>query len=465
MADPLRDSFAVDGPECVSPHGREPLPFQRGGVAYALGALSRRGACLIGDDMGLGKTIQALCIANMTAAKHTLVVCPASVRINWKREADKWLLYSRYKIVGYEEAVRHPERIRGTWDQVVFDEAQYLKTFDAKRTEACFSVKARNRLFLSGTPVVNRPIELWPILNNIDPQQWPCRHEFGLNYCQAFPQRKYTRKGVITEWNYKGATNLVALQHWLRSNIMVRRLKKDVLKDLPPKTRQLIELPSTYARATGNLLAQVRKIWAAKRSTLSEGSVSAMAKGEAVTQETMAKIRHEQALDKVPAVAAHVRDVLDSTDKVIVFCHHRDVAALLMQELAAFKPVKLIGGMTDKAKQASQDAFQLGDARVFIGQIEAAGTGITLTAANVVIFAELDWVPGRMSQCEDRAYRIGQTLPVTVQHIVLANSLDVLISKTLMRKQRILDQILDGGYPEEAIDWVETLSTEQMEAA
>ncbi len=438
-------------------------------MAFAKEALRAYKNCVIGDEMGLGKSIQALVTANELGAQRVGVVCPASLRINWQREADKWLVRGTCTALGYEELVNLDKRFEppGPFDVLIVDEAHYLKSPLAQRSVAVLGVQAENRLFLSGTPIVNRPIELWTILHAIDPAAWSTYHEYGLRYCAAFPEtKKVYIKGklkYVTDWNYKGASNLVELQRRLRSTIMVRRLKKDVLKDLPAKTRQLILLPEEYTNASGDLLSAVRKIWKASVSQHSADAVHGLASVvRKDVEDRMARLRHEQALQKVPAVVAHLADLLACEHKVVVFAHHRDVVEKYQELLAAYRPVILYGGMNDKEKQKSVDTFQNNpDCRVFIGGMDAAGVGLTLTAAQTAVFAELHWVPGAISQCEDRLHRIGQKGNVLIQHIVLNKSLDAVMAKVLMRKQLILDKVLDGDSPDtEPFDWLTELAKE-----
>ena len=444
----LRASFATDTAyRCLSPDGRDPYPFQHAGVEYAVGLKD----CLIADDMGAGKTIQGIGWLNMIGARRPLIVCPASLRINWKRELERWALWDpEASIPSYEEVTRHgaPQH-----DVVIFDEAHYLKTPDSKRSVACLKLPAERRLFLTGTPVSNRPIELWPILRSLDPKMWGSRTDYGMTYCGG--------RWNGYEWDFKGASNLVDLQRQLRSRYMIRRLKKDVLKDLPPKTRQLIELPAQSTAKTAELLAAVRTIWKARQSAFDPESVAKLKDARHVVMEKLSATRHEEALSKVPAIVAHIRDLLESVEKVVVFAHHVDVIDGLAAALQEFGVCSVRGGMTDTQKQAGVDAFQSNPAvRVFIGQDQAAREGLTLTAASTVVFAELDWVPGNMCQCEDRCHRIGQKDNVLVQYLVLDGSLDARIAKSIIRKQAVIDQALNADAPSgDDLDWVAALAT------
>jgi SWI/SNF-related matrix-associated actin-dependent regulator of chromatin subfamily A-like protein 1 len=159
----------------------------------------------------------------------------------------------------------------------------------------------------------------------------------------------------------------------------------------------------------------------------------------------------ETALAKVPLVIEYAADILDGgVRKIVIFAHHRDVIAQLAEGLSKFKPVTLTGATSPQARQESIDAFQDDlSVRLFIGNIQAAGTGITLTVSSCCIFAELSWVPAELSQAEDRLHRIGASDSVIAQHLVLEGSLDAMMVHVLLRKQRILDAVLEPPIPQE----------------
>jgi SWI/SNF-related matrix-associated actin-dependent regulator 1 of chromatin subfamily A len=244
-----------------------------------------------------------------------------------------------------------------------------------------------------------------------------------------------------------GATNLEELSARLRATVMIRRTKAEVLPELPPKLRTVIELfPSTEMRAL-----VMRELDAFKKIVGSQGEdpfrtgvQKLKVDYEAIDWENLSVARHETALVKVPLVAGFATEILEGgQSKIVIFAHHRDVIANLQTLLTKYQPVILVGGMCPLAKQASIDRFQRDPScRVFIGNIQAAGVGITLApASSHVVFAELSWVPAELSQCEDRLHRVGTIDSVLVQHLVLAGSLDAIMVKVLLRKQGILDKI------------------------
>ena len=452
------------------PEGLAYLPYQRAGIAYAMS----RPASLIGDEMGLGKTIQAIGTINADAnVRSVLVICPASLKINWAREMRKWLSrplsvsvangvfpQSDVVITNYDILKKHARSIRArSWDMLICDECHALKNPKAQRTQqvlgkrdrdpakAVESIKAGRKLFLTGTPILNRPIELWPLVHALDPTglgaSWKA---FVTRYCDGH-QASYG-------WDVSGASHLDELQDRLRVALMVRRLKSEVLTELPAKRRAVVVLPTdddsaVTAETAGYEAAQASVEEARHAVELAKAEdddtyASAIARLTAASSAAFAeisKLRHATALSKVPQVVAYLRDLVES-EKIVIFAHHLDVLATIAAEYPGC--VVLTGENTQEQRQAAVDRFQTDpDCRLFVGSIKAAGVGLTLTAASHVVFAELDWVPGYITQAEDRCHRIGQANSVLIEHLVLDGSLDVRMANTLIAKQEVIDRALD----------------------
>lgn len=446
------------------------------------------------------------------------MICPASLKINWLRESAKWLTRrmtiaigdsQRFPdrdvvIINYEALAKHctMERQRsknGTlrktyevtdwgilnqpWDLLVVDEAHLIKA-GAKSQRGCIVTNlakqpfVKRKLFLTGTPIVNRPVELWPLISSLDPKTWNSWWKFTQRYCEQH------HDGYAL--NVKGASNLDELQHLLRGTILLRRLKSDVLTELPPKRRQVIELA---ANGAGSVVAQEQAAWQQHQDHIDElrvrveiskasenprdyeEAVAALRAGTSAAFTEMAKVRHAVALAKVPYVIEHVTSALEDNPnyKCVVFGWHLDVLGKIA---AAFAPgVAVVTGEISKDeyqectvchrkvgqpvhcgratlltsdRQKQVDRFQTDpQCQVFVGNIQAAGVGFTLTASSHVVFAELTWVPGELSQAEDRLHRISQRESVLVQHLVLEGSLDAKMAQTLVEKQRVMDEALD----------------------
>jgi len=472
------------------PKDRDYFPFQRAGIHYAL----QRDRVLIGDDMGLGKTVQALGVVNaLPNARRVLILCPASLRINWQREAKAWLVHDWHiqvieqrhgaiknsaerliVIVNYDRlGGKRGEKLWNAlntiqWDVLIADEVHYCKNADSQRAKAVLGTWKRRALdkpglvhntqrvvFLTGTPITNRPIELFPLVRCLDPDG------LGKNFFK-FAERYANAQRGRWGWDFKGASNLDELQDILRQRIMVRRLKQEVLTELPPKRRQVLEFAPNGASAAVEAqnaaaaeheaaikaLAEAAEIAEAMEDE--EGfrqAVKKLREAQRVAFERLAKERHRIAVLKIPYVVEHLTSCLEqSNSKLLVFAHHKDVVHGIEKELTknGTKFVTITGDTPMQKRQDNVDAFQNDkDVRVFIGNIQAAGVGLTLTAGDHVIFAELDWVPANMTQAEDRAHRIGQLNSVLIQYLVFEGSVDARMANTLVEKMHIIDAALD----------------------
>ena len=509
-----------------APDGLDYLPFQRAGIKW----MKERQHTLLGDEMGLGKTVQVLGLINLMKPKHCLVVCPASLKLNWAHEAERWLTDERQVVVvdtktrvealdfaitqgptlfiinyditskGSNYKVQAGKSIsfgpihewmrRTVWNLFVCDEAHYLKSPGTRRTlsilgrERVPAKKGRNAkpeqpaippvpadrvVLATGTPIPNRPIEAQPLLGRLS-KEFSNYWAYANTYCNATPNEFGVDVG--------GASNLGELQERLRSTVMVRRLKRDVLTELPAKMRQVIDLPTDgmskvlkaeksfltkHAKMLKHLRREVNKAHAAWK-TASQTSkvqqeselkqryskaVAALDAGVSVAFHEMSIVRRDTAIAKIPKVIDYLKGMFaGGVDKIVVMAHHRRV---IEEVAAAFdNSVVLYGGMNDQAKHGAVTRFQNDPGcPLFVGSIQAAGVGLTLTAASNVVFAELDWVPANLMQAEDRCHRMGQTDSVLVQHLVVDGSLDSTIAHRVVSKQSVIEQGLDTNIEEE----------------
>ena len=475
------------------PEGKALMPFQRAGVAWLLS----HPRALVGDEMGLGKTVETIGLINAAPAiQRVLIICPASLKSNWRNELKTWLtrpltigIADRHTypaadivVINYEslfgedlevptdgrrkkkkrsiEFFYQHDALKREYDLLVVDECHRCKNPDANRSRAVYGINAKRMAFLTGTPLVNRPVELWPIISHLDRETWywttpqgqrkPTFFKYAKRYCAAFQ----TGRG----WDMSGASHLDELQEILRTTIMIRRLKSQVLTELPPKRRQIIEIEpngaadsiraeiEAYERheeSLANLRAEVEMAKASEDATEYETAVARLRSAGRIAFTELSRLRHETALAKVPKAIEHVEDIIDGGAKVIVFAHHKDVIAMIAEAFGA-AAVTLTGDTSLSDRDEAVQRFQTNEQiRVIIGSIAAAGVGLTLTASSTVVFAELDWVPGNITQAEDRAHRIGQAESVLVQHLVFDGSLDAKMAKVLVRKQAVADAALD----------------------
>ena len=463
------------------PDGLAYLPYQRAGIATACA----RPNVLFGDEMGLGKTIQAIGVINADESiKRVLVICPASLRLNWAREMRKWLTREMQSIIvsgpskpmdfpitiiNYDILAKHVGWLQSTaWDLVIVDEAHYLKSKGAKRSQAVFGIDeyaakkakceetpgitARRRIALTGTPIPNRPVEGYGLFHWLAPTEFRSFFGYAKQFCAGY------NNGY--GWDFSGSSNLPQLQDKLRASIMIRRLKQDVLTELPAKRRAIVEFPANGAsgavsremqaweRQESDIEALRVKAELAKAGTREEyeASVAALRQATQAAFTELSKLRHETAMATVPYAIQHIMQCLGDEQKLVVFAHHKDIVAAVMDALRAeqIEAVSLTGETPMQTRQDNVDRFQRDpNCRVFVGNIQAAGVGITLTSAAHVVFVELDWVPGNMTQAEDRCHRIGQTDSVLVQHLVLEASLAARMAKVLIDKQDVIDRALD----------------------
>jgi SWI/SNF-related matrix-associated actin-dependent regulator 1 of chromatin subfamily A len=467
--------------EVPCPPGLEYLPYQKAGIAYAI----QRKDTLIGDQPGLGKTVEALGFVNYIKPKNVLVIAPATLAFNWKMEAEKWLVETRkvfipktgtsripaednlFVITNYEKLVprmrdgeeisEFTESLKRIWDVIIFDESQALKNPESKRSIAVFGEfglmrRAHRTLFLSGTPMENYPKEIWPMAAAICPAKFGDWWTFARRYCGLHQER---HNGHNT-WVATGSSHLSELQQRLRTTFMVRRLKHDVLKELPPKRRQLVVLgdkeidwsehpefrkwKEVYEKKYEAALA---KLEAAKTNTEYKAAVRALDAFVGVAFQEMSEFRHKTALAKLPMCLSYIDELLTATsDSIVIFAHHKDVLSQITEHYAE-DSVTLYGDTPMEDRGEIIRKFQAGKKRIFIGGLKAAGAGITLTRASTVIFCEIDWNPAVLSQAEDRLCRFGQSKMVHVLHLALNNTLDVNMSQRVIAKQQVIDKALD----------------------
>ena len=446
--------------ELLAPPDEEYLGFQRAGIVYAL----EHKRVIIGDEMGLGKTIEAIgVINNAPEVERVLVVSPASARRNWMRETSAWRVDNAPCIL-VEDGVPLPRtgpltafttysRLKGHlavledahFDAIVFDEAHYLKEGASQRTQASREVDAERLMFLSGTPMLNRPQELWEMLNRIDPDTWSSRSGFLKRYCGArsVPTGRIKPDGTRhTVLQATRATNTDELQQRMRSTCMIRRLKKDVLAELPPKRRSIVlagEPPQNLQIEDEDLQA----LW----TVVEHGFGAEQARFAEISRKLRALGK-----EKAPLVADILLQDLENIDKVVVFAHHRDVLDEIERRVAeaGIDSVKLTGSTPERRRQQMVDRFQSDpDCRVFIGSIQAAGVALTLTAARDVYFAELTWRPSDLLQAEDRCHRIGQENSVNIRYVARTGTLDEALCEMVVSKQSDIEKVLDVERTEE----------------
>ena len=425
------------------------FPFQQAGVEW----LERAGGrAILGDDMGLGKTAQALAWLDRSSARRALIVCPTSVLLNWQREARTWAPGWHVDVAttgaqGRRKATL-PERgalviswgllarcrgdlIAAGFDTVIADEAHNAKNPTAQRTQALIDVAlaADHVLLLTGTPVRNRPRELWTLLHLVDPVAWPVFQPYGERYCGPRDQR--TPRGTVRR--YDGATRLEELNALTRG-YMLRREKSAVLTDLPPKRVETLHQPAPSKLSKG-YRAAIQQI----RDDVVEGTSQGLG--------MLVALRQDYGLAKVPAALEQIELSWRAGEPLVVFLYHREVLHALEVglEKLGLRYDAIVGSTSAVSRQGICEAFQDGRLDLVIGS-EACKEGITLTRAARVLFLEYWWTPMDLRQAEDRVHRYTQTRPVVVSYLHLKGgkqkpSLDDHIAELLGSKTQVIEQI------------------------
>lgn len=434
-------------------------PFQRKGVR-----LLRRfgGRALLADEMGLGKTVQALRYVRRIFRKvrgykqrkfHTIVVCPAGVKYNWEREAVDCGLHAqviegtkpaKWKgrtlapvlIINYDILSHWLKFLKRLKPQIVLlDECQYIQNRRAKRTVSsqvlCRGVE--RVVALSGTPLTNRPAELWTVLNILWPKKFSSFFSYAMRYCK--PERK------PWGWEYKGATNLKHLHRRLKRLGMIRRLKRDVLEELPEKSRFVVPLyigaagRREYAEAFNNFI-----LWLAKQSKR-----KALRARKAERMVKVGYLKRLAAQLKLAAVFDWIdRFLVEDDGKLIFFAIHKRILKQLRKRYPGIHCF-IDGSVHGKKRQHAIDEFKnVKRKRIMFAQLDAACAGWNGQVASTVAVGELGWKPGVMTQAEDRAHRMGQRKNVSCYYLVAQGTIEEDLCSILQVKQSVITQTLDG---------------------
>lgn len=418
---------------------------------------------ILSDDMGLGKTTSAVIGALMSESKKILVICPASLKLNWQKEIEhydegttiisgkKWDGTKKWTIMNYDiiknfhflptknkgiTLTKESDIVNNKFDLVIIDEAHAIKNTTSKRTKLVmdFVKKIKKVWLLTGTPVANRPIDFYNLLkickSNVS-QDWV---NFVKRYCEG---KRFRGTGGRLIWDTKGASNLEELHQYTKDSVL--RRKKEEILDLPPKIVSPIYYKLENALGYQEIMGEY-KSWSLKH-------------GHANLAQHMTKLvtlRKFLAEEKTKSTIDFTKDLVDQGKKVIIFTNFNNEQQMIFDAFSRVA-VRHNGSMTQEEKEESVTKFQNDDkVKVFIGNIISAGVGITLTKGEVVIMNSLDWVPKSHSQAEDRAYRIGQDKKVNVYYPIFDKTVEEIIYKSLKAKQKNIDTIM-GEYSEEDI--------------
>ncbi|XP_035249465.1 DNA annealing helicase and endonuclease ZRANB3 isoform X2 [Anguilla anguilla] len=441
------------------------MPFQREGVEFAL---ARNGRCMIADEMGLGKTVQAISVAYLYRKEWPLlIVVPSSLKYPWIEEMEKWIpelspgdihlvenkmdvsgiSSSKVTILGYgllttDAQVLVDALTRQSFRVVVVDESHYLKSRNAARSRILVPLvqRAQRAILLTGTPALGRPEELFMQIDALYPRRFGTWSDYAKKYCNAH----YRFFGNRRQWDCRGASHLEEL-HQRLSEIMIRRLKAQVLTQLPPKIRQRIpfDLPKDGAKEAHASFEEWERLM---RRLGSGAGPDANPFGEVMGLVT--RMYKQTAIAKAGAVKDYIRMLLENERlKFLVFAHHLAMLQACTEAVIQAKAqyIRIDGSVPSSERMHLVHRFQNDpETRVAILSIQAAGQGLTFTAATHVVFAELYWNPGHVKQAEDRAHRIGQTSSVHVHYLIAKGTFDTIMWGMLNRKETVTGSTLNG---------------------
>ena len=434
------------------------FPHQESGIKFLLSKNNR----ILGDDMGLGKTLMSTIASIESGVEKILVVCPANAKINWFREINAYIPEEdisiiksghwdpkKYTIINYDilknfhtitdgrknykDYEIHRHLVEEGFDLVIMDEAHMVKNPKANRTKIMNQIteKIKKRWLLTGTPIANRPMDFFNLLNICDSPVTSSWKQFAFRYCDGKKFKKKLKSGSYRDiWITDGASNLEEL-HNRTKNLILRRKKEDHL-DLPPKivAPYYVEIDdmNQYHRVFEEYLE-----WAK-----SEGK--RLGTGRHMVE--LIVLRKYLALEKTKQTIELAEQAIENGQKVIIFTNFTHSFDALMDHFGKIA-VGHNGKMNSTNKQNSIDRFQEDDnVRVFVGNLISAGTAITLTKAETVIMNDLDFVPSNHAQAEDRAHRIGSTSTTNVYYPIAVGTIDEMIYKILEKKRKIIDTVI-----------------------
>jgi SNF2 family DNA or RNA helicase len=444
--------------------------FQKEGVQFALNNHSR---ILLADEMGVGKTVQAVVIVGIYKEDWpVLILCPGAVKICWKNEIQTWLKHlvkpyevqivknskeafdkdAKFLILSYDLAIRKADEIaRKKFKFIIGDEFHALKNMKSKRFELLMPIIriSKRLLILSGTPILAKPREAYHVVHALRPDLFTEFNPYGDRYCDPRP----TKFG--TDWS--GVANTKEL-HFILSTMMIRRLKKDVLKDLPPKRRQKIEIncePDLVKRIKQYIELRYIKILEKERSEngyydrqLAQ-EIKEMKDNNNLEEDqlTFAEAFSLTGIAKLRGIRDYIKYLLDNDCKFIIFAYHLEVLDNISDWLEEFDTdyIRIDGSVKMDDRNMRINQFQNDEmCRVAVLGITACATGITLTKASTVLFAELYFTPAIMIQAEDRAHRIGQEHNcVNIHYLYGVDTIDEIIFPRLRDKYFVVSTTLD----------------------
>jgi SNF2 family DNA or RNA helicase len=425
--------------------------YQKIGAGFVCAAQS----CLVGDQPGLGKTLQSLASVKIREAKKVLILCPSTLKDTWKEEIEKWMPKEtfilikgekkarmkkwkedkKFYIANYELLLKDINVINETyWDFVIADEATRISNPKSKTSKLIKKLNAKHKVPLSGTPMNNSIEDLWSIIDFCQPGLLGSYWQFTEKYCTK------DRFGSIS--GYKNLDDLKARV----KDVMIRRLKKDVLSELPDKVYETIYIEMTekermlYNAIKREIMDYLKDNGMKDRRGLKNVLTKMIRLRQAVDAEEL--ITGEGGSSKLDALKELVKELTSNEEKVLIFTQFREMALILMRELKEYNPLLIAGGVDEDMRTENRKKFTESENHPVMVLTEAGAFGLNLQAATAVIHYDLPWSISKVEQREDRAHRAGQKNCVTVYTLIVKDSIDEYVKRVLFKKQQVSEKVL-----------------------
>jgi SWI/SNF-related matrix-associated actin-dependent regulator 1 of chromatin subfamily A len=412
--------------------------------------LRERKYALLADEPGLGKTAQAImALPKITSQTHILIICPAAVKNQWQEQFIEWVQYrpalitntkdyipqdylggNVVQIINYDLLIRPKlfhKVIQRRWSHIICDEAHRIKNPKAKRTDVVLGHllnRTENMWFLTGTPIKNRPIDLYPILSKCAPElikPYNSYMRFALRYCGAY----MGAFGLVTT----GASRSDELGDRLKP-FMLRRLQKDVVTELPQRIVQKIEFECT---------PEVERVIALEEEKTEQDDDSVLVHNLGETS----RIRKALAMFKIDDAVDFIEDRLQEVEKIVVFFHHHDVMHALIKKLQKYDPIFITGNDKPAVRHEKVHCFRgLKKIRILLGQMQACGEGVDglQHACHTCVFVEPSWSPTEIDQCIHRLERMGQKEVVNAYLLIIKDTPEAQMMETAEWKTKVYNK-------------------------
>jgi len=463
-----RGEFKDSEKELFENIGLPLMPFQKIGSGF----LCVSGSSLLADSPGCGKSIQSIATTIIRDAKKVLVVCPATLKLSWFDELEKWIPDTKvtvisgnkkereekwnedsvYYLSNYEQLLRNlPEMQKIDWDYIIADEATRLSNIKSKQSIQIKKIKAKHRISLTGTPLNNKIEDVWNILDFCQQNSLGDYWSFTNKYCikqKIHLKEKISKEGKIIKGRtvslITGYKNLGELKNIL-SDYMIRRTKEEVLSELPPKLYETVyvefskEEKEIYKNVQENILSELKDL-TIDTKYLNEAMVK-LVRLKQVTN-SLELVSDNTYSSKILALKELLGDIINDNAKAIIFSQFSTFTDILMRELAEYNPLLISGKVKQEQRNENIKLFNNDDRYKLLCMTEAGGFGLNLQRANYVIHADLPWSISKKIQREDRCHRKGQEKNVTIYQLIVKDTVDEYVLKVLMKKQKMSDEIL-----------------------